>query len=98
MASPPGTRQRARESEPALRPCPSSPTGFERRRPGRIENASSQLIALMRNPAVDRGISEPPPIAEDEGDPPQAACGIAVAIILSSAIWALIAFVLSLAF
>ena len=60
-----------------------APSFVERRRPGRVENVSPELIPLLRNPTV---IIEQNP-AEDDFRLPK---GIAVGIVLAIPLWALI--------
>ena len=75
-------------------PAPTLPSGVavDRRRPGRPEDVSEQLIPLLRG-ETDMSLSEPPLVPDDlfaidpedaVGPPMQ---GIASAVLLSSVLW-----------
>jgi hypothetical protein len=73
--------------------CPASPTGVERRRPGRLEYVSPELVALLRWRAEEQIVVE----RVHSGDPSEqdalrAAKGIAIALALSTLFWAAVAF------
>lgn len=70
----------------AVAPASESRT-FERRRPGRPENVSPELVSLLRGTA-----NPPPPLefsdrSEDQLDPLR---GLAVGLVISAVLWALL--------
>ncbi len=72
----------------------------ERRRPGRRDDVSPELIPLLRGEVVD-GLVEPGihpefPLFDDDEDPIRAARGVLVGFVGGMAFWAIIIGVLAL--
>lgn len=64
-------------------------TVADRRRPGRVDDVSPELIPLLRKPTADTPIE----FDEDEVDQTAAIRGVFFGVLISAPIWAAIAYV-----
>lgn len=67
----------------------------DRRRPGRIANASPQLIQVLRSPATigpELAVFAPAPVSDDEEDDLRSARGILAGAATSMLVWAVVIF------